>query len=267
MFAVDRNVLVTADTKDELIEKLNFTLIHVSNWFQANRLVLNPVKTKVLKFSLTKLHGCLKSNICWSTFTWSENYKICRSATTQSNFLEMSRLLPTQKIEFCLFHYETIISHITIDSLTLIYFVHFQFIVTYGIIFWGNSPKLKHIFLLQKKPLRIMLGLACRSSCRTWFKKHNILTVPCLYIFSLAMFFIKHLSYFQTDLALHYINTRQGNYLHRPLVHHSAIQEGITYYAIKVFSKLPVCIRQFQYDKVQFKNSLNSIFLFILFIH
>jgi hypothetical protein len=35
--------------------------------------------------------------------------------------------------------------------------------------------------------------------------------------------------------------------------------------AIKVFSKLAVCIRQFQYDEVQFKKSLNSIFLYILY--
>jgi hypothetical protein len=50
MFADDTNVLVTADTKDLLNEKLNFTLIHILNWFQANRLVVHPAKTKVLNF-------------------------------------------------------------------------------------------------------------------------------------------------------------------------------------------------------------------------
>jgi hypothetical protein len=72
--------------------------------------------------------------------------------------------------------------------------------------------------------------------------------------------------YFQTNLALHCINIRQGNHLHSPLVHRSAVQKGIMYSAIKVFSKLPVCIRQFQYDEVQFKKSLNSVFLYFFFL-
>jgi hypothetical protein len=35
------HILVTADNKDELIETFSHTLIHISNQFQANWLVLN----------------------------------------------------------------------------------------------------------------------------------------------------------------------------------------------------------------------------------
>jgi hypothetical protein len=72
-----------------------------------------------------------------------------------------------------------------IDALKLVYFAYFQSVVKYGIVFWGSSYNLNKVFLLQKRIGRIMLGLSYRSSCKFWFKKHNILTVPCLYIFSL----------------------------------------------------------------------------------
>jgi hypothetical protein len=53
-----------------------------------------------------------------------------------------------------------------------------------------------------------MLGFSYRSSCKFWFKKLDILTVPRLYIFSLAMFVINN-PYFQTNAALHGIDTRK----------------------------------------------------------
>jgi len=51
--------IVTANTKAVLIERLNFILIRVSKRFQANHLILNPMKTKVLKFAQSKLSSAL----------------------------------------------------------------------------------------------------------------------------------------------------------------------------------------------------------------
>jgi len=44
----------------------------------------------------------------------------------------------------------------------------------------GNQHDVNNMFILQKRILRIMLGLGYRSSCRAWFKQLAILTVPCL---------------------------------------------------------------------------------------
>jgi hypothetical protein len=51
--------IVTANTKDMLIKRPNFILISISKWFQANHLILKPMKTKVLKFAPTKLSSAL----------------------------------------------------------------------------------------------------------------------------------------------------------------------------------------------------------------
>jgi len=51
-------------------------------------------------------------------------------------------------------------------------------------------------FSSSKKIIRIMLGIGCRSICRIWFTKYDILTVPALYILALAMSVINNYSFF-----------------------------------------------------------------------
>jgi hypothetical protein len=48
MFADDANKLITANFQDELLERFNDFLNHISEWFQANWLNVNPTKNKYL---------------------------------------------------------------------------------------------------------------------------------------------------------------------------------------------------------------------------
>jgi hypothetical protein len=129
-----------------------------------------------------------------------------------------------------------------IQTLRTVYFAHFHSLVNYGIIFWGNTRSMRKVFLTQKKILRIMLGISARSSCKKCFKKLEILPIPSLYIYSLMLFLVDNLHYFQTNSSVHDINTKYKNQLHIPSVRLSAIQRGITYSAIKIFNKLPPSI-------------------------
>jgi len=66
-----------------------------------------------------------------------------------------------------------------IETLKIINFVHIHSIMSYGIIFWGNSPSAKKIFLLQKQIIRIITNTRRRDS----FQEHaNIDTVFPIYI-------------------------------------------------------------------------------------
>jgi hypothetical protein len=51
----------------------------------------------------------------------------------------------------------------------------FHAVMSYGIIFWGNSSHSTIIFRMQKKAIRIMEGCGYRVSCRDLFKKFQIL--------------------------------------------------------------------------------------------
>jgi hypothetical protein len=74
-----------------------------------------------------------------------------------------------------------------IETLRMIYLTYFHSIMKYGIIFWGNSAEAKKVFLLQKRTLRIMLGINHRNSCWPVFKELNILTLASQYILSLMI--------------------------------------------------------------------------------
>jgi hypothetical protein len=51
-----------------------------------------------------------------------------------------------------------------------IYFAYFHTHLKYGLIFWGGDSKSKTIFKLQKRVIRIIIGLSRLSSCRQIFK-------------------------------------------------------------------------------------------------
>jgi hypothetical protein len=128
----------------------------------------------------------------------------------------------------------------------------------YGIIFWGNSSNSKKIFTLQKKIVRLMAGVKPRNSCRSLFKRLEILTLPCEYIFSLLLFIVNYHDHFQTNSAVHSVNTRNKNQLHRPIASLSRFQKSAYYAGIKIFNSLPSSLTSLIHKKEQFKVALKG---------
>jgi hypothetical protein len=80
-----------------------------------------------------------------------------------------------------------------VAALKMIYHAYFHSLMRYGIVFWGNSSEAKKISLLQKKTIRIIMGMKPRESCRPVLAKLNILTLASQYISSLMTFMINNL--------------------------------------------------------------------------
>ena len=96
-------------------------------------------------------------------------------------------------------------------GLKTIYFTHFQSLLQFGIIFWGTTTNLHKALIMQKRIIRVMLGLTHRSSCRQKFKKLQILTVSSTYILEIMIFVIKHHDKYQTNGSNHSKDMRQKN--------------------------------------------------------
>jgi hypothetical protein len=67
-------------------------------------------------------------------------------------------------------------------SLKVIYYAFFHLVMSYGIIFWGNSSHSFIIFRIQKKEIRIREGCGNRVLCRNLFKKLQILSLTSQYV-------------------------------------------------------------------------------------
>jgi hypothetical protein len=137
-------------------------------------------------------------------------------------------------------------------TLRSIYFAYFHSLIKYGIILGENSPDCKKVFTLQKKIVRIVVGIKPWNSCRDLFKRLQILPLPCEYTFSLINFIINSQEHFQTNSAVHSVNTGNKHHLHRPIANLSCFQK-IAYSGIKIFSNLPSSLKSLTNEKAQFK--------------
>jgi hypothetical protein len=83
---------------------------------------------------------------------------------------------------------------LTSKKILNISFAKFQSLMSSGLLFWGGIclEHTKRILKIQKRAVRIMVGINTRTSCSKVFKELNILTLPSLYILETACFVGKH---------------------------------------------------------------------------
>jgi hypothetical protein len=98
----------------------------------------------------------------------------------------ISQLLP--KLSKAYYLMRVIKPIMPIETLKVVYYSYFHSHLTYGIIFWGNSPFSMHNFRIQKRIIRVMGGLRPRDSCLDTFKEWGILPLQSQYVFSLLIF-------------------------------------------------------------------------------
>jgi hypothetical protein len=71
------------------------------------------------------------------------------------------------------------------------------------------------------------------NSCRSLFKRLEILTLHCEYVFSILIFIVNNQEHFQTNSAIHRVNTVNKNQLHRPIANLSSFQKSAYYEGVQ----------------------------------
>jgi hypothetical protein len=110
----------------------------------------------------------------------------------------------------------------------------------------------KKVCKLEKKTVRIMVGVKPQNSCRELFKRLQILPLPCEHIFSLLNFIINN----QEHFAVHSVNTRNKHHLHRPVANLTFFQKSTYYSGIKIFNNLPSSLKSLMNEKAEFTVAL-----------
>lgn len=141
----------------------------------------------------------------------------------------------------------------------MVYHALFESHLRYGIIFWGNATDSIHIFRLQKRAIRIIMKLPFRSSCKIYFKRMEILPLPCQYIYCLLMYLHENPSIFNIDQHDHHHHTRnKESKLYLYPIHRTTLFESGPYYdALKLHNSLPNSIKA----SVNFSCSLKEYLL------
>ena len=148
----------------------------------------------------------------------------------------------------------------------MIYHSLFHAVMTYGIIFWGNSCHSTQAFRMQKKAIRIITGCGNRESCRNLFKELNILQLMSQYILSLLTFVSNNREQYFANSEVHNINTRHTSNLHLPRAHLNVYQKEVYYSGIKIFNSLPRDIKTYIDNPRTFKKAVNFFFVYKLLL-
>jgi hypothetical protein len=245
LFADDTSVIITSQNVHEFQNDLNISLQQLSKWFQVNSLSLNFTKTFFLQFinkspnyfdiNITHRNNLIPKANCIKflglyindTLTWKTH---------------IDNILP--KLCSACFAMRTVKPYVSQQTLKAIYYSYFHSILSYGIIFWGQSAYSIRIFRLQKRILRIMMGYKNRVSCRELFINLKILPLPSQYIYCLLQFVVKNRELFSTNNEIHSFRTRQHQNLHQPSANLTKYQNGVYYMGIKLYNSLPAFIKQ-----------------------
>jgi hypothetical protein len=142
------------------------------------------------------------------------------------------------------------------ETLKIIYFAYIHTIMSYGIIFWGNSSYAKKVFILQKKIIRIISNAGPRDSCREIFKRMQIMTLYSQYIHSILLFTVYNKHLFTANNEIHNYNPR--NNLHPALANLTKFNKGPYTSGIKIFNHLPQHLKASVHNSKHFRSSLKK---------
>jgi hypothetical protein len=179
-------VLVTSPNQHNFLIDINQIFAQLNSWFESNLRSLNFDNTKFVHFKMRNT-PVLNTNISYkSNSIISVNNTKFLGLTIETNLswkTHIDRLL--LKLSTVCYVLTTLKSYMSRDVLMMIYYAYFHSILTYGIIFWGNSPYTIDLFRLQKRAIRIICGIHNSLMYRIFQTTENSFSSVTVFIFNI----------------------------------------------------------------------------------
>jgi hypothetical protein len=262
LFADDTSILILHQNSLIFYKTINDVLQTLNAWFKQNLLSLNLAKTHFIKFvSKNNKFSELNINFGNKSISVTDCTRFLgltiNCTLTWTNHID----LLTNKLSSTCFLIRNIKPYIPFSALKMIYHSFFHSVMSYGIIFWGNSKHSQIIFKMQKRVVRTLMGCGYRDSCRGLFRELKILTLTSQYILSVLLFVVQNEGHFATNNAYHEFNTRRKKDLHLPHTSLTMYQRGVFYSGVKLFNSLPATIKDTSSNPTKFKAALKLYLL------
>ena len=159
----------------------------MKEWFNSNFLSLKFDKTYYMQF-ITKNKFLYKINIEHGNKMILQTNFVKFFGITIDNTLSWKEHIDTitPKLNKACYIIRRTKMYLSNDALKMVYYAFFNSVMSYGLIFWGNSNKSKCVFKLQKRAIRIIMGARNNDSCREFFKIPKILPLSAQYKYILC---------------------------------------------------------------------------------
>jgi len=160
LYADDTSIIITSPNPSNYENIVIKIFEDINRWFNSNLLSLNLEKTHYMQFR-NKNSAPIDLNI------GHENKNITKTSSTKFLGLTLENTLSWKihidtiitKLSSATFAIRTLKPFLSQDSLRMMYYLYFHSIMTYGLIFWGNSHYSNTIFRMQKRAIRVIMGL------------------------------------------------------------------------------------------------------------
>lgn len=241
LFADDISLVSSHKNNTHVNEQLKKNLDQLTNWMTDHNLEINPQKTKLITFyphqkspldinfsyNNTKLEvvkeATLLGIVIDSHLNWKSHILKIKSKLSKFSYA-LKEVKKTTNTETALSAYYAL-AHSSLN---------------YGVILWGNSTDAPQLFTLQKKLVRIIANIKPRDSCKPYFKKYNILTLPSIYILEIIKLVRKYPESYKSRAILN--NSYKFRFQNKLLLPKTdmTLQSSNTYImSIKIYNKLP----------------------------
>ena len=234
-FADDTSLYMSDPDLHHLFRKSNIEIQKLFNWFCANRLSLNPTKTKYMVLRGTnQLIDLTGLSIKINGIPLSQIGNHCKEQSTKFLGIYIDESLSwtnhikhiNMKISRALFVIKQIKNVIPKESLRTLYFATIHPHLSYGILAWGNASSaiLNKTNILQKRAIRTISKANFNSHTEPLLKQLSILKLKDLYEYEVALFMYK---FTKKELPLSFQHT--FNYNHEIYANHSTRQSSKIY--------------------------------------
>ena len=245
LYADDTSFVTRSCDLEDLNYKTTEVLETAEKWFASNKLQLNINKTKILTFH-TKVLGDANESMRFlgvtftETLNWNEHIALLRKRLSGALYClrMLKKTVPTSDVRS-------------------VYYAYFHSIATYGIMTWGVSGSSVGVFRMQKTAIRILSGLQQKESCRGWFRKQRILTLPCSFMRACLEYIHAERGALRTNATSHSYGTRHGENLLIPFHRIEKSQNTYHYTAIKLYNALPATVKSL--TKPKFKSTIKAM--------
>lgn len=244
MYADDTSIVASNKDKKDLSQTLSNNLSQINHWFEANGLKLNPDKTQYINFHLNHV------NNPQTNFSF---IPLQLNSVTSTRFLGLEidstltwrrhihSLLP--KLSKAFYALLALSQSVNSKILRQAYFAYFHSLISYGLIFWGNSCESSRVFLSQKRAIRLLAGAGSREPCKPHFQRLGILPLPSLFIFQCFNFFKTNRDRFFSKNHQHNHFTRNSTMIQYPIHRTSFFEATPSYICSKIYNEFPIFLR------------------------
>ena len=263
LYADDSNSQVSASTNVELKIKIEQTLPILENWFAFNGLLMNRSKTEIVPFLPIQNKDILAVDINLENETYvpTDNIKFL-GVYIDSNLRWCKHIqYLSSKLPSVIFALNELRNVLDFKTLLTLYYANFHSLLSYGIMFWGNSVDSNRIFILQKRAIRTMLKLAPRDSCKPHFVKCNIPTMISLYILECVSYVKKfYKEIFGAEEPQHTYPTRNKNTnVCAPFARLELVKNGPRHQCATLYNALPKKLKIISNFKLFRKETRNYL--------